>query len=256
MALVLVAQVCALFLRSWLEIELEQRGVANATHLSYLVVPPVLFALLYPLLCEHKATILERFALQWLTWKLIATAVLLGVLLRITNWCVLIVFGIARLPTTDGPIFNEMPFTGFECPPASALLSLVIVLAMITPLVEETINRGLILHWLLAKGHWVAIVASALLFAIYHVPESIPFAFAFGLYAAVFVLNTGNLWGAVIAHATFNGLNALDWLCFQIVWQPSGQSTTLIIVATFASMVGIATTIASIQIVNKRTTEF
>ncbi|MEQ8207733.1 MAG: CPBP family intramembrane glutamic endopeptidase [Woeseia sp.] len=255
LALVLLAQVCALFLRSWLEIELDFRGIANATHLSYLVVPPVLLALLLPLLREHKATVLERLNFQQLTWKLIGTGLLLGVLLRISNWCALIILGVVQLPTTDAPIFNEMPITGFQCPPVSALLSLVTIFAMLTPVVEEALNRGLILHWLLVRGRRVAIVLSAFFFAIFHAPEDIPFAFGFGLFAAVYVLNSGNLWGAIIAHGTFNGLNALDWLCFRIVWQPSGQSTTLVLIAAFALAIGIATTVTSFRIVRKRTTE-
>ena len=213
-----------------------------------------MFLLLYPLLREYKSLVLKRFALHQLTWATIGTGVLLGILLRISTWCVLIFLGVTRLPTTDGPIYNEMPFTGFECPPVWALLMLVIVLAMLTPIVEEAINRGLILHWLLTKGRRVAIVGSALLFAIFHTPENIPLAFAFGLFAAVYVLNSGNLWGAVIAHSTFNGLNALDWLCFRIVWQPSGQSRALLIVATVAMMIGIAATLASIRLIKKRTT--
>ena len=252
-ALVLIAQTCALFFRSWLEIELDTRGVGNSNQLSYLIVPLLLLVLLSPALMPYRAVILDRFQLKQLTWRVVSAAVLLGVLLRISYWCALIVSGVAGLPATDARLI-EPPLLGFECPDVSVLLSLIIVLAIMTPIVEEAINRGLILHWLLANGRWQAIVVSAILFAIFHVPEGIPFAFGFGLFAAVYVLNSGHLWGATIAHGTYNGLIALDWLCFQIVWRPSSQSSALILVAATALAIGIAAITACGRIVSKRTT--
>jgi membrane protease YdiL (CAAX protease family) len=94
----------------------------------------------------------------------------------------------------------------------------------LTPIIEEAINRGLLLYSLLNNGRLFAIILSSVLFAIMHSPGSIATAFVGGLFFAAFALNRGTLWAPLMAHATYNGLIIVDWMCLNGTWNP--QSTT------------------------------
>jgi membrane protease YdiL (CAAX protease family) len=88
--------------------------------------------------------------------------------------------------------------------PAEAVL----VVAVVAPLTEELLFRGLILRGLEQRyGAWPALLVSSALFAASHVfpAQAIP-AFAAGLYLGWLYLATGTLWWPLAAHALYNGL--------------------------------------------------
>lgn len=251
-SLVLLAEVCALCLRSWLQGQFESNGISNSKDLSYLIVLPILLFVLAPVLRDHGQVILQKLRPKDLSLRIIGTSILLGIALRVTYWSGMLVAATASLPKAAVEHLNETAHIWFSCPGTSTLALHFLVLALLTPLIEEAIFRGWLLHWLSPHGRWVAIVATAALFALLHVWQSIPFAFVFGLFAAVYVLNTGSLWGALIVHATFNSLIALDWLCMHYVWQPTTQTPATLLTGIAALSIGILALLASILLVRSK----
>ena len=100
------------------------------------------------------------------------------------------------------------PETPFEL--AAVLLSS----ACIPALTEEFAFRGVILGLLRPYGNRLAIVASAILFALMHGNfVQIPFAFVCGIALGYATVRSNSLWPAVIAHFINNAMsNVLDYL--------------------------------------------
>jgi len=251
-ALVLLAEFLALCIRSWLQDQLEMQGISNSKDMSYLIVLPILLLLLAPVLRDHRGIILNKLQFDALNPIAIRSGILLGLLLRISYWGGMLAVFALSLPGRTEDIASDTAHIWFSCPRASTLALHILVLSLATPLIEETIFRGWLLHWLLPKGRWFAIVTTATLFASFHHWQSVPFAFVFGIFAAVYVLNTGSLWGALIAHATFNSLIALDWLCLRYVWLPTAQSSTTVLVGIAAFCIGTPALAISIKLVRSR----
>jgi membrane protease YdiL (CAAX protease family) len=97
-------------------------------------------------------------------------------------------------------------------------------MVILTPLIEEVISRGLILRSLLHHGRTFAVVVSAVLFALLHVYDSVPFAFVFGVIAAIQMQSAQTLWGPVIAHATYNLTVIFDQHCLNSSWVAGATS--------------------------------
>lgn len=71
-------------------------------------------------------------------------------------------------------------------------------------LVEESVFRGTLLPALASRGPWVAVVGSAIVFALFHRsldPLPLVMKTAFGLVLGAATVRTGSLWPAAIAHA-------------------------------------------------------
>ncbi len=257
LALLLVANVCALFARAWLELRLQAIGLGqrDAVNLSFLIVPPILFMLLWPVIREHGTVIRDRLRPARLNGAVIARGIALGFLLRLAYWAVLTAWVILRLPLLADGNANPPGYLGYNCPPGASLLLQIVALVITAPIIEEIINRGWILHWLLRYGQTPAIILSALLFAIYHVPATLLMAFCFGIFAAKSALNSGQLWTAVFAHMTFNGLQILDWICLRIVWIPVGQTVPLRLLAGGSILVAIAAAATAFWLVRRRAAE-
>ncbi len=88
--------------------------------------------------------------------------------------------------------------------------------AILPPLVEELLFRGVILRGLLRFGSRFAVLASASLFAVLHgnVPQMV-FAFFCGLMMGLLVVKTGNIWTSVAVHFINNGFAAVSFLLIQ-----------------------------------------
>jgi membrane protease YdiL (CAAX protease family) len=99
--------------------------------------------------------------------------------------------------------------------PLDAVWSLAAI-AVAPAVFEELLVRGILLPSLRAvAGDVVAIVVSALFFALMHFDwYRFPFTLAVGLALGVLRVRTGSLWPSVIAHATLNALtfSAAPWL--------------------------------------------
>lgn len=80
--------------------------------------------------------------------------------------------------------------------------------ALVTPLLEELLHRGVVYGRLRRRmGMWSSVILSALIFAILHF-NIVQFIYAFllGIVFALFVEKTGKLYPAVLAHILANGV--------------------------------------------------
>ncbi len=227
---ILVMQTAALFARSFLQLRLQHQGLDAlfAKDLSYLVVPVILGILMFPILRDNRTFLLGLFQRKYLTLRLIGTAIAIGVLMRIAWWCQLVVrisFGIAVNPD---PAAIAGPSFSFGCPPLPIITLGFVVVAVLIPVIEEIINRGLIQSSMNHRGPVVAITTSAILFAVFHPPASYLFVFAWGIVFGIQFWKSQTLWPSLISHATYNGLIQLDWRCVTGTWNPPSSDLPLI----------------------------
>lgn len=219
---VILATTAALMLRAWLQIELVADGFQRsvAADLSYLVVPPALFALLFPIWQQQGVFLARLLRRRLLTLHLLLRAIAIGCLLRLAAWSELIAgvsFGWYR---NADPMAIVGPIFDFDCPAPPALILGILVMVIIVPLVEETIHRGLVQSWLSGHGAVVAIGASAVIFMLAHRPSTWAFALIAGIVFGIQYWQSGTLWSSVVTHATINGLILIDWRCLRGQWNP------------------------------------
>jgi membrane protease YdiL (CAAX protease family) len=249
---IVIFQVAALFARAFLEIRLIDSGEPPpfAQDLSYLVVPPILIILMYAILRRHGSYLRALLRRQDLTVRLIAASVLLGFALRISFWGGLISFiSFGVLRNTD-PNAVVGPVISFGCPDSDVLALSFLVMSFLVPMIEEIINRGLILQTLLRRGRLFALILSSVLFALMHDPHAIAVAFLMGLFLGVQMINCKTLWGPLITHATYNAMAILGWECVRAQWNPI-ESTPAVMgtgsIAAALAVMGIALSIIVVQ---------
>lgn len=226
---VMLFLLAALLLRSWLQTSLVIRGTSPtvAADLSYLVVPPLVFVFLFPLLRNRLEWIVELFRCRGITLSVLLHAITIGLLLRIADWCQLIAgvaLGLYADPTARP---QPQPSFVFHCPDSTYLLLALLVTVILIPFVEEFIHRGLIQSSLEYRGPLIAIPVASALFAICHRSSSWPMTFLGGLVLGVLFWKTRSLWPSLITHATVNALALLDWRCLQGQWNPTPSSLPL-----------------------------
>lgn len=225
----LLILVAALLARSWLRSTLLQHGFTHnvAADLSYLVVPPLLALFLTPILRSRPGLLRALFRFDGLSLKLVLTAIMIGLLLRIAWWSQLFA-GVALGMFGDTNAAQPLPPTfAFECPAAAALLLGLVVTMILVPIVEEIVNRGLLQSFLSHRGPLLAIPAAACIFALTHRSASWAFVFGAGLVLGVLFWKTQTLWLSLVTHASFNGLALFDWRCMQGQWNPPATSLPL-----------------------------
>jgi membrane protease YdiL (CAAX protease family) len=229
--LVLFFQLASLIVREFVRLRLGEFGVSpgKADHLSAAVGFILLGLLLAPVLWPERAGLRHLFRLPDRWPRIVLSALLAGILLRVASWSIAI--GVA-LSGRHGLPHAPTPATfWWHCPPADYLLLSMLVLALATPVVEETVNRGIVLGGLLARGSRLPLPLSAIVFAMFHAPDNMPVAFLFGLTAGRMMARDRCLLGPVVAHATFNGLTTLDWDCLGGAWTPAEVSPHATLIA-------------------------
>ena len=159
---VLVALAAALVARAVLQLELREVGLQRqfAADLSYLVVPPLLAVLLFPVLKASRGRLRERFNTAHLNARLVINALALGALLRLAWWCHLIAGVSLGIYQNDVPDLVSGPVIVFRCPPAYLLATSVLVMSILVPLVEEIIHSGLMDRFPLVNSWCDALVAN------------------------------------------------------------------------------------------------
>lgn len=224
---VLLFQTCALFARSFTYLQFQEGGMEHlfAKDLSWLLVPTILGFLMTPILQKSWRILKTQFLFRDLTIRLVIVSVTLGIALRLAQWGGLIANASFQIFTRASENSIVGPVIGFECPSSGTLALTILVSTILTPLLEETINRGYILQSLLPRGRWIAIAGSAILFGIFHRPTVIVPAMIIGIFFALQYLNTRTLWASVITHSTYNALVILDWECAQVIWNPVGVTS-------------------------------
>ncbi len=239
---VMVAMTAAMVLRSWLQVHLLQRGMqsALAADVSYLIVPPVLVLLLFPLWRTERFFLGAQFHRQSLSWRLALRAIAIGLLMRLLWWSQLIAgvsFGIYSSSNSDdsvGPIFS------FNCASPGVVFLGFIAMVVLIPLIEEIVHRGYVQSALRQLGRVKAVILSALIFTVFHSFISWPFAFFAGIVFGLQYWSTQSLWSSLLSHMTVNTLILLDWRCVSGQWNPRAADLPLLIPGTVASTVFIA----------------
>lgn len=253
-ALVLVAQVCALFFRSWIQITLVRNGVdvALAKNFSYLALPPMLLLLLYPIWITRSTELAANFRYKDLTLRIICIGIALGIALRLGIWGLLLAragLGLHSYAADDTSLL-----IWFACPSLAVAGLHVLVASILTPVTEEIINRGMLASWLSRYGMASAILTSAFLFAIFHHPQGIIAAFIFGIYVGKLFLTSGSLWGPLIAHSVFNALILLDWYCLHVIWEPAELTPPIILSGVVGVFLAISAYAAASFLVSNNVT--
>lgn len=254
---VLVATIAALVARSWLQVRLIQDGMQSlvAADLSYLVVPPILIVLLFPLWRSEKAFLLNQFSRKNFTLKLALSAIAIGVLIRLTWWSQLISGVSFGIYTSSDPNAIVGPTLSFQCASPSIVLLGFIVMAILVPLIEEIVHRGYIQTALRHRGAVVSILLSALIFAIFHKLGSWPFAFSAGIAFGAQYWVTRSLWSPLLSHATVNGLIQVDWRCLSGQWNPRADELPLLVPGVTAVFVLVSSLTLLVFLLHRMATE-
>jgi membrane protease YdiL (CAAX protease family) len=106
-----------------------------------------------------------------------------------------------------------------------------ITVAVIPPIVEEMLFRGMVLHGLRKYGDGFAVVVSAILFGLYHgnFPQMV-FAFFSGLVLALVVVKTGSLWTSILIHFMNNLISVALELIQRFAGGPVANIVNFIVV--------------------------
>lgn len=244
----------ALVARSYFEVRLRERGYDPdyAGDLSYLVVPPILVLLMYPVMRKHGAQLLALYRFRYLSLRVIAIGVVLGVALRCAFWGGLIAMTSFGISVGGDDRAAAGPYLLWSCPPPAQLALGIFVSAVLIPPIEEAVNRGFFLHGLLHRGVPIAMLGSAVLFAVHHNPQTIYIAFVIGLFFAAATLNSGALWISSIAHGAYNLTSQIDWRCLSGHWNPDEVTPVMAGVGTFATAMLIITLLFCCLLISKR----
>ena len=131
-----------------------------------------------------------------------------------------VLIALACLPLIGAISWVQQQITGqpfenpqFEAiaPPAfawSAYLGTLVTVAVLAPIVEETLFRGLLFGWLAERfGIVPGVGGSALAFALLHgIPGLIPGILVLGAILALVYQRTGSIWAPILVHGTYNAL--------------------------------------------------
>jgi len=254
---VLVATTAALFARAWLQINLRQGGMANdvAADVSYLIVPPVLALLLLPIWRSEKPFLRAQFRRADLGWRIVARAVVIGVLLRLIWWCQVIAgvsFGFYRSANPEAIIGPQI---SFNCGPPGTVILGFLVMAVLVPLIEEVVHRAYVFTAVRRRGVLTAILVSALVFAVFHRLHSWPFSFLAGVVFGVMYWATQSLWSTLISHSTINGLIQVDWRCLSSYWNPRIEELPVLGPGLASIVIFAVCSVVLVMVLRKMTTE-
>lgn len=244
---IVLAQTFALFAQAWLSRFLSAHGFGKleAHYLAYLVVPPVLLSMLTPLLLNNRDFLMQFFGRNALTIRLVLAAVALGVVMRIVWWSQLLTRVSLGLAVNRDPQAITGPFFAWGCPPPTSLALGLFVMALLIPVMEETVHRGFLQSAFVHRGRVPAILLSSLVFTLFHPPSSYWFVFLMGTVLGMQFWVTGSLWATMISHATYNALIQFDWRCLQGQWNPPPESLPMLLpgIISLATLLGASTLI-------------
>lgn len=133
---------------------------------------------------------------------------------------------------------NETPFGGVTSAP-SLILEL-LVIAVLVPVMEEFVFRGVLLSTLRKFGLGFSVVGSALIFALAHMElPNVLFAFVAGMVLGALYAFTNNLWITIAIHALNNGLSVFTSHCNFLFGEQTGETVSAVLMIG-AMLVGLA----------------
>jgi uncharacterized protein len=183
---------------SLLAVRVEPAVAGVAQYLVSGLAPMVAVAIVYVVRVRRPAAIgLRAVGGRWITVAIGGgiAAIVLSILVSVV---VIVIAG----PPSDIQADYASASSG-----GPVLLALTLLAgAVLTPLGEELLFRGVVTNWLLRFGGWVAVPVSAALFALSHgVNNVLPVAFVVGVIAGLLFRATGSIWPGVVVHAIYNG---------------------------------------------------
>jgi membrane protease YdiL (CAAX protease family) len=234
--LIMLAQLVALTAQAWVSRILHARGygVLQSHYLAYLVVPPILAILLAPVLMRYRVFLSRLFSPQGVSVRLLLAAAALALAARLAWWASLAARIALGLTASADPQAIAGPVFSWACPPWPGLALALLVMAVLIPVMEETVHRGLLQSAFVHRGPVTAILVSALTFTALHPPSSYGLVFCMGLVLGTQFWLSGSLWPTIVTHATYNGLVQFDWRCLQGQWNPPPESLPLAVPAAIA----------------------
>ncbi len=223
---VLTATIAALIVRSWMQVSLVDGGMppVMAANVSYLLVPPLLLLLLFPLWRSERKFLGFLFRRRAMSCKLALTAIAIGTLLQALWWSQVVAGASFGLYKSDNPDAIVGPLVSYACTSPAAIVLGLLVMAVLVPLVEEITHRGFIQTALQQQTVVGSILVSATVFAILHELTVWPFALFAGVVLGVQFWATQSLWSSAITHATANVLVQIDRHCLSVTWNPRPEN--------------------------------
>lgn len=236
---VVLLLIAGLFLQAWLTTTLDARlgDRDHATNVARLVALPLVFVGTW-LVVRNRPRILSRlFAPGRFDLWLLVSAVLLGLVIRIFWWSqatARVAFGIGVDSSPQADAFFSL---GYACPAASVVAVAALVWLFLVPVTEEFVHRGILQSAFADRGPVVAIGLSAAIFAVMHPLQNFAFVFLFGIVFGVQYWRSRTLLAPIVTHATYDGLQIVDWICLRIVWRPAADARPLVGIGLAAATV-------------------
>lgn len=141
------------------------------------------------------------FGVRGVSWRWIGVAVLAGlgvIALNLLVTVLLVTYG-----GVNGNVQSDYQSAATSGP--LAFVGAIALGAVLTPLGEELLFRGVLANFLARWGGWAAVLGSALIFAIAHgINHVMPIAFIVGVVSALLLRRTGSIWPCVVVHACNN----------------------------------------------------
>lgn len=162
----------------------------------------ILFVPSYIFIKINKSKISDYFSVQGSlnrnTGRYCALVVAISIVISNITYVFYNFFGFDRELDTD--------ISGYDIP---ALIIYFISVAILPPIIEEFVFRGVVLKTLLPCGKVFAIACSAVFFATLHSYSSMAFAFCAGIILGYLAVLTGNLKTSIVIHAVNNATSAI-----------------------------------------------
>jgi membrane protease YdiL (CAAX protease family) len=158
--LLLLFETCALLLRHYFQGQLLESGRSPslARDVSWLLVPVTLLFLMWPILRINLTALGAALEIARINLRLIGQAISLGFVLWLSVASVLFTISAFRTGMVYGSAaYHQQPF--LSCLPDGSMLLAVVVSVLLTPFVEELLNRGIILRGLIKHGKVFAILS-------------------------------------------------------------------------------------------------
>lgn len=135
-------------------------------------------------------------------------------------------------------------------PPTSVLTFIIYFVntALVAPILEEILFRGIILQSLRKYGNFIAIFISSLLFGILHENfVQTPFAFVVGLALGIAVIETGSVITSIIMHFVINSLSVV----INQVSVGASDSTIILIDIIYYSIIAVGLGLSIFYLIKK-----
>lgn len=226
---VVLLLVAGLVLQAWLTTMLEPRlgDRDHATNVARLLSLPLVFLAAWLVVRDRPRILARLFAPQRFDLRLLVSALLLGLVVRVFWWAQAIARGSLGIGVEQAIHTGGHFSLSYACPAASVVAVAVVVWLFLVPVTEEFVHRGILQSAFAERGPVVAVGLSAAIFAVMHPLQNVAFVFLFGIVFGVQYWRSGTLLAPIVTHAAYDGLQIVDWICLRIVWRPAADELPL-----------------------------